>query len=75
MRPERRLERAQFSGPEPDEVVDAVRLRLGLQCQELFDLALACSHDELAASPMRDAVIAAEPVEHRLAFDAQPRLG
>ena len=71
----RRLERPGLRAAQPDEIVDAVRLRLVFERRKLGDLALRGGDDQLAATPMRHAVIPAEPVEHGVAVDAQPRLG
>ena len=75
VRPQRRLERAGLRAAEAEEVVDAVRLRLCLERRKLGDLALVGGDDQLAAAPVRHAVLAAEAVKHRLALDAQPSLG
>ena len=75
VRPERRLERAGLRAAEPEEVVDAVRLRLCLERRKLGDLALVGGDDQLAAAPVLHAVLAAEAVKHRLALDAEPSLG
>jgi hypothetical protein len=75
VRPERRLERADLCAAEPEEVVDAVRLRLCLERRKLGDLALVGGDDQLAAAPVLHAVLAAEAVKHHLALDAEPGLG
>ena len=69
---ERRLERPRLLSGEPNEVADAVGLALGLERGELFRLGFARRDDQLAATPVRDAVVAAECVQQGLALDAQP---
>jgi len=62
VRPERRFECAGLRAAEQKEIVDAVRLRLCLEPRKLGDLALVGGDDQLAASPVRHAVLAAEAV-------------
>ena len=72
---ERRLEPAGFIAGQPDEIVDAVGPGLRLERREPGGLGRVCRHDQLAAAPMGDAVLAAEIVEQGLALDAEPRFG
>lgn len=66
---------ARTCGAEPEEVVEAVRLRLCLERRKLGDLALVGGDDQLAAAPVLHAVLAAEAAKHHLALDAEPGLG
>ena len=45
LRPQRRLERARLRAAQPDEVVDSIGLRLGLEGRKLGDLALVGGDD------------------------------
>jgi hypothetical protein len=68
------FERPRFRPAEPDEVHDALRFGLGLDRGKLARFLFACRHEQLAAALVRNTVVAAKIVQHRLAVDAQPSL-
>ena len=70
---QRGLERARVLAAEPHEIRDSVGLGLSLKRGELVDLACVRRHQELAASLVRDAELLAKRIQHRFAFDAEPR--
>src|SRR5208282_583167 len=68
------LQRARLSAAEPDQIRHAVRLGLRLDGGERVDCRFAHGNEKLATPPVRNMIVPAELIEHRVAADAPASL-